>query len=275
VNIYNIVNKFLGVRKNIVKIRFSIGDRLYEAYVPDDEYWGSIKDILLNREYEHISLFSIENLKGFTVIDVGAHVGLYSLAVSGYAYRVISIEPHPINYRLLEINRIMNDIEQMIALNVAVVGVKCDNVKLYAGDHSGGHSIAIKSSSKWYRVQALTLDDIIKNYATDDKVLLKVDIEGAEFEVFKSIDLNTLKNIRRIVMEIHLGHGSLDTIVNKLKEAGFTTKYFYPPLITRDAKPPIKVYDLTRLKTLRFVIYSLTSLYGLKDRDLIILYAWR
>lgn len=103
VNIYNIANKLLRARGNVIKIRFDVGNKTYEAYVPDDECWGSMKDILLNREYEYIPLFSIENLKGFTVIDVGAHVGLYSLVVSNYAHSIVSIEPHPVNYRLLEI----------------------------------------------------------------------------------------------------------------------------------------------------------------------------
>jgi len=78
--VYRAVNKLLRARGNIVRVRFSVGNKLYEAYVPDDQYWVAIKDILLNREYEYIPLFTIEELKGFTIIDIGAHVGLYSLS---------------------------------------------------------------------------------------------------------------------------------------------------------------------------------------------------
>ena len=275
VNIYTIVNKLLRTRGNVIKVRFSVGNKLYEAYVPDDERWGSIKDILLNREYEYVPLFSIENLKGFTVIDVGAHVGLYSLVVSDYARRIISIEPHPVNYRLLEINRIVNNIEAMTTLNVAVVGTKANSVKLCEGCHSGGSSIVIESSSRCYQIQAITLNELIENYVANSRVLLKMDIEGAEFNVFKTIDLDLLRSIERIVMEIHLRYGSLDIIVDKLKSAGFTVSYFYPPLIAKEAKPPIRVQNMAWLKILRSAIYSIAKLGKLKDRDLVILFAWR
>jgi hypothetical protein len=44
-NVYDAINKLLRAKGNIIKVRFSVGDKPYEAYVPDDEYWGSIKDV--------------------------------------------------------------------------------------------------------------------------------------------------------------------------------------------------------------------------------------
>ena len=275
VSIYNIVTKLLRAKGNIIKVRFSVGSKPYEAYVPDDEYWGSIKDLLLNREYEYVPLFSIENLRGFTVIDVGAHVGLYSLIVSDYAHNVISVEPHPVNFRLLEINRIMNNVEAMTTLNVAIVGRESDSIELCEGSHSGGSSIIIEGSSRCYQVRAMTLDELIENYATNDRVLLKMDIEGAEFDVFKSINPNLLGSIERIVMEVHLKYGSLDAIVDRLRSAGFAVKYFHPPLIAKGAKPPIRVQNLIGLKILRSTIYFAAKLGRLRDKDLVILFAWR
>jgi len=192
IDVHKIVNRLLRVRGNIVRIRFSVADSLYEAYVPDDEYWGAVKDILLNREYEYLPEFYIENLKGFTVIDVGAHVGLYTLIVSRYARKVISIEPHPANFRLLETNKILNGLENVETLNAAVVGQKgIEYVDLYEGDHSGGHSIVgRRNSSRFYRVPATTLSEIIRHHVRGfrDRVLIKMDIEGAEFDVFKWLE---------------------------------------------------------------------------------------
>jgi len=76
-------------------------------------------------------------------------------------------------------------------------------------------------------------------------------------------------------MEVHLKHGSLDVITDKLRSAGFNVKWFYPPLIAKDAKPPIKVRNLIELKVLRAAIYFITKLYNLKDKDLVVLFAWR
>jgi len=274
-----IVNRFLKVRGNIVKIRFSIANKLYEAYVPDDTYWVAVKDILLNREYEYLPELHIENLKGFTVIDVGAHVGLYSLIVSRYAHKVISIEPHPVNFKLLEINKILNGLENVETLNAAVVGRKgVEYVNLYEGDHSGGHSIVgKKNSSRLYRVPAITLSEIIERYVRrdGDRVLIKMDIEGAEFDVFKWLERDSLNAVERLVMEVHLKHGSLDVIADKLRSAGFNVKWFHPPLIAKDAKPQIKVRNIIGLKVLRVAIYFITKLCNLRDRDLVVLFAWK
>lgn len=279
IDMSRIVNKLLRVKDNIAKVKFSVADRFYEAYVPEDAYWIAVKDILLNREYEYLTEFHVENLKGFTVIDVGAHVGLYSLIVSGYARKVISIEPHPINFRLLEVNRILNGLENVETLNVTVVGQK--SVKyadLYEADHSGGHSIIRKkTSSRLYQVPATTLSEITEHHVrgAGDKVLIKMDIEGAEFDVFKSLDRNLLSSVERLVMEVHLKYGSLDVVVDRLRSTGFNVRWFHPPLITRDAKPPIRLRNMIGLKILRTAVYFIAKSYNLKDRDLVILFAWR
>ena len=132
-----------------------------------------------------------------------------------------------------------------------------------------------KRPSRCYHVQATTLSELIENHTANERIWLKMDIEGSEFDVFKWIDLNLLTFIERIVMEIHLNYGSPDIIVDKLRSAGFTIKYFYPPLIAKDAEPAIKVQNLIKLKLARSAIYSIAKLARLKDRDLVILYAWK
>ena len=162
-DILKIINRLLGVKGSIIKVRFRVGDRAYEAFVPDDQYWIAIKDILLNREYEYIPRFALENLRGKVVIDAGAHVGLYSLVASTYAKKVISIEPHPINYKLLEVNKIINNAQNIHPINATIVGSKTVVTKLCESSHSGEASIMIRNSSKCYEVSSLTLNEIIEN----------------------------------------------------------------------------------------------------------------
>jgi len=276
-DILKVINKILGAKGNIIKIRFSVGEQGYEVFVPDDEYWGSIKDILLNREYEYIPRFHIKNLKGKVVIDAGDHVGLYSLIVATYAKKVISIEPHPVNYRLLEINRVINNAWNIVPINAAIVGTYTQqNVMLCESTHSGGATIVTKTHLKCYNVPTVTLDRIMeKHIEYNDSVVLKIDVEGAEFDVFKSLDLALLKRIEAIVGEIHLGHGDISVISEKLRSAGFQIKYFHPPLTTKSAEPRIEVEDLLKLKILKTIIYSIASIGRLKDRDLVIFFAWQ
>ncbi len=272
---YKIMNRIFRLKGNIIKIKFSVEEKSLQAYVPVDELWGSIKDILLNRIYEYIPNFQINNLKGFTVIDAGAHVGLYSLIVANYAEKVLSIEPHPINYRLLKINKAVNHKKNIETINAAIVGEKYDVITLFENEHSGGSSIFPKKPMKFYEVNSITLGQIVDNCIDSDKVLLKMDIEGAEFGVFETIDKRTLRNIQLMVMELHLNYGSMLKLINTLKSAKFKVIYFYPPLLTKNVKTRIKVKDLTFLKILRLISHSMTQLLDVRDRRLVILYAWR
>jgi len=276
-NIYDIVNKLLKVKGNVIKVRFKVGGRILEAYVPDDEMWGAIKDVLLNREYEYISGFELENLKDKVVIDVGAHVGLYSLLASLYARKVISIEPHPINYRLLEINKTINNAQSIHPINAAIVGTKIRHVvQLCESMHSGGASIMMERSSKCYEVPAQTLNEIVEKHVDlDNDVLLKMDVEGAEFDIFRSLDIDLLRRIRFIVMEIHLRYGALSDVIERLKLANFQISYFHPPLLAKHAKPRIEVVDLLKLRILKSIIYLIASIGKLKNNDLVILFAYR
>ena len=111
-----ILNNLLSVKGKIVKSNFWVEDRHFEVFIPDDQYWISIKDILINREYEFFSEFGLNNFTGL-VIDAGAHVGLFSLIAANFANTVIAIEPNKKNYNLLRRNVQHN---------------KADNIKLIA-----------------------------------------------------------------------------------------------------------------------------------------------
>lgn len=49
-----VVNRVLRVKGNIIKIRFLVDEKKFETFVPNDQQFSIIKDILLNREYEYV-----------------------------------------------------------------------------------------------------------------------------------------------------------------------------------------------------------------------------
>ena len=73
--------------------------------------------------------------------------------------------------------------------------------------------------------QLKRLSSIIKEENVDRIDLLKVDCEGAELGVIKSIDNVDWPKIQSLVVEVHDSNGRLDTIKNILKEQGFTSLY--------------------------------------------------
>ena len=127
--------------------------------------------------------------KGMTVIDVGAHVGIYSLMASdavGINGKVIAIEPSPTTAALLRrhifINRRTN-----VKVVEAVVGRMEQEVSFaYCLDPTDpiafANSIAYKNGGKQAIVRMRTLDEICQDCAPE---LIKIDAEGAELDVLQ------------------------------------------------------------------------------------------
>ena len=270
-----IISKILGIKGNLLNIKFRVENQNLEALVPDDEQWGAIKDVLLNREYEYLEEFSLKNFEGSVVYDLGAHVGLYTLLASCFANKVISVEAHPINYKILEINLIKNKINNVIALNRAVVGEYPPNglVKIIDGEHSGGNRISKDVGSNGYSVEAITIGDLISEYGEPD--LLKIDVEGAEFEILQKTPNDVLKSIPYIVGEVHLEFGDISYIIKRLKDLRFKVRVFNPPLASKHIKYDLELKGLNKLKATRILAYSFAKILRVKDKTLMIMFAWR
>ena len=272
IDVIKVMNCLFRVRGNLLKINFMVDDRRFEAFVPDDALFVAVKDVLLNREYEYIPEFELLFFRGKRVVDAGAHVGLYSLVASTFAREVISIEPHPLNFRFLEINRMINEAENIIPLNRALWS-KRTTLKLYEGAHTGEHSVLQDSLVRYHSVQSITLEDLINEFGRID--LLKMDVEGSEFEIFRRINSDIMEKINHLCMEIHLRKGESDQIINFLTLNGFKIKSFYPPIVKKCAMYQIKLENFKSLKIMRKLIYGVSNLLGKKDESLMLLFAMK
>ncbi len=274
--ITKIANKIFGVKGRLINVNFKVCERkTFTAFVPDDQLFGAIKDILLNREYEYLSEFELNNFKQKRVVDAGAHVGLYSLIASVFAREVIAIEPHPTNFKLLRLNLKMNNVENVIAINKAVWS-KSDSLFFYEGTHTGAHSTINfqKFGDKKFMICSLSLNEIIEKFGKIN--LLKMDIEGSEFEVLGKIkEVETFKNIENIAVECHLKIGDVNKLERYLKRNGYRIEKFSPPLFKEKAGYSVHVTDLTRLKMFKKILYAFLSLAGYRDNTLAILFASR
>ena len=58
--------------------------------------------------------------------------------------------------------------------------------------------------------------------------MVKIDIEGAEYDVFKGASDSTLSKIDNILLEFHENYGDIlrETILNRLEESGFTYEIY-------------------------------------------------
>lgn len=138
----------------------------------------------INGVYEEFETSVITQLvkPGNRVVDVGAHIGYYTLILAdlvGPKGRVYAFEPDPANFKLLSKNVIVNEFDSVTLINQAVTD-KVGEVKLFTSqDNLGDHQIYSSDPSREsVNVKSTSLDKYFRNKAKID--LIKVDIQGSE-----------------------------------------------------------------------------------------------
>jgi FkbM family methyltransferase len=127
-----------------------------------------------------------------TFVDIGAWIGPVSLFASRFAARVLAIEPDPVAHGDLERNIALNPRpEGQGAVDVWFVGV--DNAPgelvLFAPGELGGSitsSIPVEGGIK-VRVRTVSFADIDARIGNARDVVVKVDIEGHEYQVVEQL----------------------------------------------------------------------------------------
>jgi FkbM family methyltransferase len=209
--LYNSVN-FLRLR-NLILLEIGVPKYDYKVCCPlNEEVFG----MMTKHEDGIIDRFSPR--EGDVVVDVGAHMGRYTLISSkhvGQNGKVIAIEAHPGNFEILNRNIKLNKLTNVIPLNYAVYSEQT-KLKLYLPVEESGFTIyntimvnRTESGEKFIEVNANTLDNLLlqqqQNGISHAEVnWIKIDVEGAEFEVLKGAHnvLSKSKDIA-ILIEVH------------------------------------------------------------------------
>lgn len=117
---------------------------------------------------------------GDTVIDCGAHVGVFTrFALDAGARQVIAIEPDPVNLECLRRN-VAGD-SRVTLIPKAVWSEETESLELLiASDNSGGNRVVRSHQGHTVRIAATTLDSIVRDLRLTRVDFVKLDIEGAE-----------------------------------------------------------------------------------------------
>lgn len=127
-------------------------------------------------------------------LDIGANRGDFTVEAIKQGYRVIALEPAPRVYGELVKNFIYD--EKVIPLKFAVSGTDYQRIEFFEADEDGLSTInedwltkdSMPYAGKPYRTVAantITIDELARIYGTPD--LIKIDVEGAEWSVFKGL----------------------------------------------------------------------------------------
>jgi len=182
-----------------------------------------IKETCLDRDYER-GFVPVEN--GWTVIDLGAGLGDFAICTARQCpdSTVYAFEPLAESYDLLtanvELNRLAN--VRMFPLAVAASAGR-----LYMAAGSGlaerSRTFSRVEAAATRPVEAITLDEVFERWKIDRCDFLKIDCEGAEYDILFGASEDALRRIRHVAMEYHEGvapFGCAD-LVRFFEERGF------------------------------------------------------
>lgn len=172
-----------------------------------------------------------EEIRGKVVIDVGANVGMFSLfALEHGAKEIHAIEAQPVIWREgLQPNTV--GYPQIHIYNYAILGTGGELVRIennHVGSKVGEVLPPASILSEQDSVYTLTLERFLTQFVDqrDKDLVLKMDIEGCEFDVLYATMNHTLQRFGTIYIEVHESEKELrHSLHSRLKDVGFSMAY--------------------------------------------------
>lgn len=179
---------------------------------------------------------------GGTFIDVGAHIGWYSLKaakVVGPKGRVIAVEPNHATLVRLRDNIRASGAGAVITVAPVACSDSETTLMFYAAPraNTGESSLSSQNASQRgavadsYQVRARRLDDIVREAGVTRVDAVKIDVEGAEFLVLKGAS-ETLDRYRPVVSvelleeQLNSMGSSVEEVMAFMQSHGYTSGQF-------------------------------------------------
>jgi FkbM family methyltransferase len=190
-----------------------------------------IKEVFIHETYKDI--LPLLEVGGVRFVDIGANLGSFSIwlaqqrnVVSSYCF-----EPEPDSFRLLSFNLSLNGCEGVVPIHAAVGGTEREisiqlkssspggtsiysEGRLDSGQHTDRTRIKVFALSQWLNEAATPFD------------LLKLDCEGAEWEIVRACGRIIGERFKVVVAEVHDdpdNESAVDAFPKLMEKNGFST----------------------------------------------------
>lgn len=209
---------FIGIKRSSLPTHVKLGGKTIGInYPPDSGYISDIVNLWLADEY------GISHLKRpvSTIVDIGGNIGLFSLWAWHHFpnAKILTFEPNP---------RVFGFLSKNLSPTNAVphlVGVASTPGRAVMNDSTDSR-MASTSPTPSGEIELVTLSQIVEKSGGSIDIL-KMDCEGAEWDIFK--DKHAFDSIKVIRMEYHLDEKhSMDDLLSITKDLGYTMTNHIP-----------------------------------------------
>ncbi len=223
----SLLKKFIKIfNSNRVQIEYDNINFILNLSNPID------REIYLKGSYEKkqldLVLSLIDKYKMNYFIDVGAHMGFYSMIIAKKDLFVYAFEPIKGNYNQLLNNRDINNFKNIKIFNFALSDER-KNIKMWVPDKdkTGGYSVYDENDEeiKNYENEKINIEDG-KSEKGDEfikikgqKIIVKIDVERHELKVLNGI--KDLLTNNKIILQIEIFNNRKKKIFDYLKRNDF------------------------------------------------------
>jgi FkbM family methyltransferase len=139
---------------------------------------------------------------GATVIDIGANIGMFAVfaAKAMRAARVVAFEPFTESFGMLSRNASRNQLTAIEPVQLGIAGQAGTRTLHMQGRH-GVHSLF--GDGEAITIECITLASAFERFAIERCGFLKLDCEGAEYEILLNTPAAILARIDRLALEYH------------------------------------------------------------------------
>ena len=191
--------------------------------------WSVLHEIIFARSYGKAFDFLKQTQGDANVLDLGGNIGLFALACAQKVpqAKITSFEPGPPNQRMFEINRLVNpELGSRMELRRQAVGGTARIDNWFFDEARPGASSLFATTGQACRVEIAAFKDVVAAMPKPI-ALVKIDIEGAEYELLDETPAESWREIQTISLELHddpRGKMSQQAFLDRMRALGFTVE---------------------------------------------------
>lgn len=176
---------------------------------------------VIQPQYEEFEQDWFHPRKGDIVVDIGAHIGKYTLEAAtavGQEGKVIAVEPLLTNFNILKKNIRVNKLSNVEVFNLAAWHSN-RRLTFYIGNSSATGGAMKDFGLGTLEVEGRKMDTLLNRLDIKRVDWIKIDVEGAEYDVLLGLEETLRRSKPRLLIEVLLKN--LDSVKTLLSRLGY------------------------------------------------------